>query len=154
MQQHVHSGQIKGRWVLLLSEDAVCLTTTGSAKQQRTRATSGVIDILQTGLARCYYLCQYLANLLRSVELASLLTCSSSKLTYHVFVGITEDVNVTGIFQSEVNAIKCHQHITDESVLIVCRLTEFGRSKVYVRKESTKVVFAFLSDGAVLNLFQ
>ena len=137
-----------------MSEDAVCLTTAGCTKQQRTRATSGVIDILQTGFASGHNLCQYLADLLRSVELASLLACSGSKLTYHVFVGITEDVNVTGIFQSEVNAIQCYQYVTDKSVLVISRLAKFGRSKVNIREQTAKIILTLLSDGAVLNLFQ
>ena len=126
MKKHIHTSQVVGRRVLLLSENLVCMTDACCTEQQRTTTTSWVIDIAQTSVTDGYDLCQDTAHFLRSIELTSFLACTSSKLANHILVGITENVNLLRCFHTKVNIIKGKKNIADQSILVIGSLAQLG----------------------------
>ncbi|EJW94077.1 hypothetical protein EVA_17819 [gut metagenome] len=51
VQKHVHTSQVIGRWILLLTENLIGLTDVCRTEQQRATTTGRVIHITQTGMA-------------------------------------------------------------------------------------------------------
>ena len=126
MKKHIHTSQVVGRGVLLLSENLVCMTDACCTEQQRTTTTGRVIDIAQTSVTDGYDLCQDTAYFLRSVELASFLASTRGKLANHILVGITENVNLLRCFHTKVNIIKGKKNIAYQSVLVIGSLAQLG----------------------------
>ena len=98
VQKHIHTSQVVGRRVLLLSENLVCMT----------------------------YACQDTAYLLRCVELTSFLASTRGKLANHILVGITENVNLLRCLHTKVNIIKGKKNVADQSVLVIGSLAQLG----------------------------
>ena len=126
MKKHIHTSQVVGRRVLLLSENLVCMTDACCTEQQRTTTTSWVIDIAQTSVTDGYDLSQDTAHFLRSVELTSFLACTCGKLANHILVGITENINLLRCLHTKVNIIKGKKHIADQSVLVIGSFSQLG----------------------------
>ena len=126
MKEHVHTSQVVGRRIFLLSEDLVCMTDACSTKQQRTTTASRVINIAQTSVTNGHNLCQDTAHFLRCVELTSFLASTSGKLANHILVGITENINLLRCFHTKVNIIKCKKNIADQSILVIGSLAQLG----------------------------
>ena len=51
VEDHVHSGEVKGRWILFLTKNLISISFTGSAEQQRTTATGRIVDGLEPCLS-------------------------------------------------------------------------------------------------------
>ena len=125
MKKHIHTSQVVGRRIFLLSEYLVGMTDTCCTEQQRATTTSRVIDIAQTSVTNGNDLCQDTAYFLRSIELTGFLACSSSKLANHILVGITENIYLLRCFYSKVNIIKCKKNIAHQCILVICSFTQF-----------------------------
>ena len=66
-----------------------------------------------------------MADLLRSVEFPCLLSRSGGELTDHIFICISEYVNILRILKTKVDAVECKKDIADELVLVIGSLAEF-----------------------------
>ena len=132
VQQHIHSGKVVSGRILLLSINVHCMTYLCCAEKQRATTASRVIHIAKPCATDKNNFSQNLADFLRSIELSGFFPGSCCKLTNHIFVGIAKNINLIRGFHSKLYIVQSQQDVADKSILVICRLTQLWRSKVYI----------------------
>ena len=105
-------------------------------------------------MSKCHNLSENAANFLRGVELTGLLTCTGGKLRNHIFISITENINLGSLVSTKVNAVERGEYTADEIVLIIGSLAKFRRCQINIREKTSEILLALLTKSAVLDAFQ
>ena len=124
MKQHIHSGKVERGGILFLSINGIGIAVAGCPQKKGAGTASRVIYIAQTCLSGGYYLGENLTDFLRSVKLTGLFAGTGGKLTYHILVGIAENVDLGSLVKSEVYAVESDKHVGYERIFIIGRLSQ------------------------------
>ena len=122
VEEHIHTRQVVGGQVDLLSQEAIpndMLTEESSGLQEeRTRATRGVIDLINRLLTMDSKLSDQLRHLLRGEELPARLPCISSIVRDQKLISIPKEIDLTIFKGPKVKLSHSLHHSTQATILL------------------------------------
>ena len=151
VEEHIHTRQIVGRRIYFLPIKSPlylpCLKEAASLQEKRTRATSGVIDLIYLRLPMDCKSCDELGDLWRGKELPTRLTRIGGIVRDQVLVGIAEEVNLTLLEGTEIQVCNPLHHRTEAAVLLLDACPQTGTRRVEVGKEPLEIGLGGIAHG-------
>ena len=155
VQKHVHARQVVGGMVYLLSPIATLYHVLAKQlfylKQQRTRPTSGVVNLVNLGLTQQGKARNKLGNILRGEEFATRLARIGCIIRDKKFVGIAKKVNFMVFKATKVEAFNTLYHGCQAFVFLIYIGAKAVAGGVEVGKQSLNTALRLCSASRTLN---
>ena len=155
VQEHIDTAQVVSSDIDFLTVEtlanSILTENTLCFQKQRTRTAGRVINLINLGLADCTNSGEQFGHIGRCEKFAARLTSIGCIHSHKVLVSIAKGINgIVLVFQFHIG--DAVQNLNKALVSLGNGSTEFIAVYIKVRKQTSKIVFAFATLGTIFNI--